>query len=317
MPAAPKRIFQGLVEIYFNWLGSELQDYLAVAQDRLFSISQHSYPVPSCDGEDVTIAEVMNDQYAESTSQFLTQHNTIATLDKAGVEFVVGEGSEAVCNGRGPSVLNVFGTALWAIHQLFEVAAVGVKHWYFHSWGTQTATFSVLVYGNPSAPNTFLVQPIYYGLRLFNMATSHNATMIKTAVTSSNPHVHAFATINSQNVISIAAVHKDLNATSNCTLTISMPLPSNMAAPPDAEVIRLIAPSAMSEYGVSLGGQTYDGSADGMPIGTMAVELVTGTQTQGGVSYEVHLPAVSAFLMRVKLPSQAARHFAQPKVQVE
>ena len=306
-PNAPKRLFQGLVNIGYDWLGSHLDDYLQATAPTLFSISQHSYPVPSCDGEVVRLEEVLDDQYATSTAAFVRQHNTVQTLKALGIEFVIGEGSAAVCSGGpGPIVLNVFATALWVVHELFEVASVGVAHFHFHSWGTETATFSVLVYGNPAAPNRFLVQPLYYGMRLFAMATSHNATMVRTALTSANSHVHAYAAINSLHVLSVVLLHKDLNATGNATVSITVPVTlSPSAAPPTATVIRMLAPSALSEYGVTLAGQTYDNSQDGKPLGAYLDERVEGTTVQGGVLYTVQLSPLSAVLLRLTMPTKA------------
>ena len=278
VPSAPKRLFQGLVTIFFDWLGDDLQDYLASTAPILHSISQHSYPVPSCNGEEVTEKEILDDAYATSTAQFLASHHTIQTLSDAGIEFVIGEGSEAVCNGAGPMTLNTFATALWAIHELFEVAAVGVKHWFFHSWGTDTQTFSVLVYGNPAAPTRFLVQPIYYGLRLFAIATANNATMVKTTVTSSNPHIHAYSTVSNVHTFSLVVLHKDLNATANATISLAFPLSGTA---PLAVLSRLLAPSATAEYNITFAGQTYDGTLDGEPTGRRVDEQVKGSTDHG------------------------------------
>ena len=59
VPNLPKRIFQGLVNIAWDNLRDNLDDYLAhpTIEQSLYSISQHDYPVPSCIGNNVTIPE--------------------------------------------------------------------------------------------------------------------------------------------------------------------------------------------------------------------------------------------------------------------
>ena len=303
VPTVPTRIFQGLVNIAWENLGQNLNDYLSSStiEQSLYSISQHDYPVPSCVGNNVTIADILDDTHASSTSTFLTQHDTIATLAAHNISFVIGEGSDAVCNGEGPMVLNTFSTALWVVDQLFQAAAVGVEHWYFHSWGTDTATFSVIVYGNKAAPDRFLVQPIYYGLRMFAMATAHHTRLIKLATTTStNSHIHAYAMVDTIHRLNVAVVHKDLSTTQPCNVSFSLPFKQAV----NATLIRLLAPSIDSEYGVTLAGQTYDGSVDGMPMGDWVDETLVGVLTATGtVQFDFVIQPLSAVLLGLSLDS--------------
>ena len=303
VPRLPARVFQGLVTIGFQWLQQHLDDFIAAAGPSMFSLSQHSYPVPSCEGQTVTVEQVLQDQFAASPADLLSSQRTLERLRAAGIEFVVGEGSEAVCNGAGPMALNTFATALWALDELFHVAVIGVRHWHFHSWGNETQTFSVLVYGNDRAPQRFLVQPIYYGLRLFSMATAHHARVLNASVAVSNPHLHAYATLGLTDVLSVLLLHKDLNATVNASVSIVVPVSSSSL--PTASVIRLLAPDARAEYGVTLAGQTYDGSEDGLPSGSWQEETVTAEQVTGGALYRLQLSPLSAALMRLQLPKTA------------
>ena len=294
------QMISGIVEIGWDWLANQLDDYLSspTIEESLYSISQHDYPVPSCIGNNVTIADILDDAHSSSTSAFLTQHDTIAKLHAHNISFVVGEGSDAVCNGNGPMVLNTFSTALWVVDQLMQAAATGVEHFYFHSWGTETATFSVLVYGNRAAPDRFLVQPIYYGLKMFAMATSSHARVVQlNTTTSTNSHVHAYAALNTNNRLAVVVVHKDLQATQPTNVTFSLPLKQSATA----RLIRLTAPSIDAEYGVMLAGQTYDGSVDGMPVGDWVDEMVTGTMTATGVQFTFVVQPLEAVMLRMDL----------------
>jgi hypothetical protein len=149
---------------------------------------------------------------------------------------------------------------------------------------------------------------------MFAMATANNATLVKADITSSNPHIHAWATVSSVHTFSLVVVHKDLNATSNATLSITIPLTGTA---PTATLMRLLAPSAMSEYNVTLAGQTYDGSVDGEPIGRRVEETVQGTTVQGGVRYQLTVSPVSAVMLRMQLPSKVDSRRLQRGVRVE
>ena len=316
VPNLPKRIFQGFATCCaWDWVASDLADYISnpTIESSLYSVSEHDYPVPSCDGERVTIADILNDAYSSSTSQFLKQHDTIAMLRQHNISFVVGEGSEAVCNGDGPMVLNTFATALWVVDQLFLAASVGVEHFYFHSWGTDTATFSVLVYGNRAAPDRFLVQPIYYGIKLFGLATANHARIINmTGMESTNRHIHAYAALASgTNELTVTVVHKDLNATGRAYIEFSLPLSHST----NATLIRLVAPTIESEYNVTLAGQTYDGSVDGSPIGAWKEESVsTVGPTNGTVSFGFYVDPLSAVMVRIMMSASEGDELVKQSV---
>ena len=157
----------------------------------------------------------------------------------------------------------------------------------------------MIVYGNEAAPDRFLVQPIYYGLKMFSLGTSHWARIVDLSVVSStNSHVHAYAALHADSRLSVAVVHKDLNATQPTNVTFSLPLNSSV----EARLIRLMAPSIDSEYGVTLAGQTYDGSKDGKPIGEWMDEVVTGTMTASGqVQFQFVVQPLSAVLLWLRL----------------
>ncbi|MDB5896879.1 MAG: hypothetical protein JWP41_481, partial [Ramlibacter sp.] len=63
-----------------------------------------------------------------------------------------------------------------------------------------------------------------------------------------------------------------------------------------AAIKRLIAPSFGAKSGITLGGQTFDGSRDGRPVGTERREATTA---KNGV-FEVAIGPTSAFLLTLK-----------------
>ena len=182
---------------------------------------------------------------------------------------------------------NVFGAALWGADILFNMAAVGVSHWDLH--GGPGGWYAAVTYPPPyalDAPPT--VHPVFYGAWLFSDAAANASQVMAASVESSNPLIVAWVTrANSSDstvaggsvagsVWKVAVLHKDLNATQNASVSVSLP-PSLWDGAPRlaAAFLRTLkAPGGpYATSGVSFGGQTFDGSPDG----TLQGELVTTT----------------------------------------
>ena len=125
----------------------------------------------------------------------------------------------------------------------------------------------------------------------FTEATAGNSSILAAAVNSTNALVKLWALgAGAGGVFRVLAIHKDYNATANATISVA---PPPGLAPQPAGLQRLLAPSVSSPYGVSWGGQTFDGSAAGLPVGPRVVEAVP--VTNGGFTFA--LPPASAALL--------------------
>jgi hypothetical protein len=109
-----------------------------------------------------------------------------------------------------------------------------------------------------------------------------------TLTTPTQANIKAWATIDANQTIRLLLLNKDQNA--------SGPVSIALAGYGQATITRLTAPSFSSTTGVTLAGQTFDGSADGTPQGTAYSEIA---QPSSGV-YTIALPAVSAALITLQ-----------------
>jgi hypothetical protein len=62
-----------------------------------------------------------------------------------------------------------------------------------------------------------------------------------------------------------------------------------------ATLVRMHAPSLTSSTGITLAGQTWQGSTDGKPVGQLATEMVPSD----GTTFSVMLPALDAVVVTI------------------
>jgi hypothetical protein len=83
----------------------------------------------------------------------------------------------------------------------------------------------------------------------------------------------------------VAIINKDVSATG--TVTIKVPGYGS------GTVLRMKAPSFKAQNGITIGGQTFDGSKDGKPRGKRMSETVNGNKG----TFQVSVGPTSAFLL--------------------
>ena len=105
--------------------------------------------------------------------------------------------------------------------------------------------------------------------------------------------------------LKVLLVAKDLDASGSATVSVTLDgiAPSDAAAK-SAHIVRLSAGSAAAKTGITLAGQTFDGTSDGTPSGRRAVEKVEGKVVDGKLTYAVQLPPLSAAMLVVDPPAR-------------
>jgi hypothetical protein len=82
-------------------------------------------------------------------------------------------------------------------------------------------------------------------------------------------NLKAWATVDASGVPRLVVINKDKSLTGSVTVTL--------AGYNHASVLRLLAPAYTSTTGVTLAGQTFDGSTDGKIQGEQVEEAINGT----------------------------------------
>ncbi len=225
----------------------------------------------------------------------------------AGKPFRMAEMNSLSSSGQD-GVSNAFEAALWAADTMFEFASVGISGVNFHSnnWNSfnQWDAYAAFHFDVPQsqyvaskaiappagtqfAPQYSLreVQSLYYGMLLFAQATAHQANLLPVTI-KTTANLKAWATLDpTTHAVNVLVLNKDQSASGVVKLAI--------AGYGTGVVTRMMAPSFSSKTGITLGGQTFDGSQDGKPVGIAYGETVNA---EGG-TFTVASGAASAFLL--------------------
>ena len=259
-------------------LGGFLRD-----EPRVRVATVHAYPLKHCGTTPVTIAELLSDQSSHGLAVQLAP--LVADADAHHVPLRVDEINAVSCGGQR-GVSDTFGSALWALDTLFELAKLGV--------------YGVNIQSVPNTINEMLgaslhrgtwkvrVHPEYYGLMMFAQAAPPGSRVL--TVTGPVPvGVKVWATHDPDGHVRIVVINKHLRATETVRLRIG---PGHGTA----SVQQLRAPSVGAKTGVTLGGQTFGATTStGVPEG----RSTAGTLAPQDGTYVVHVPGASATMLTV------------------
>ena len=268
------------------------------------SASAHFYPTTSCGHNPVTALQLLSDDYAQREARFITRQRLVEQVGALGVPLVIGEGNTASCFGA-PNVSNSYASALWTVDTLFNMADVGVTGWSFTVGGLYHDDSPYHVPVNDSAwqfydcsdDNRVVVQPMYYAFRLFNLATANYGALLHTRINSTDPLVKVWPVRSTATgTINVVVLHKNANATAAATVSIALGVHESQYAL-TATIIRLHSDGGLNaQFGVSLAGQTYDGSVDGKPVGARTEEQL---KREVGAPFVFHVQPLDAVMLSI------------------
>jgi hypothetical protein len=210
-----------------------------------------------------------------------------------GMKYIVDEmntNAQDVSSGTAPS--SEFQAALWALQTCFMFASGGIDGVNIHGNFDPDATFNMasisMTAGTPNTYSLTIVRPIYYGLLAFQMATANTGTIYPTNITAgTSSAVSAFDTVDKTGVERMTLVNLDEVNSGNVSVTPNSTYSS-------ATVCYLTASSYTNTNGVTLCGQTFDGSTNGAIQGTVSYTTITPS---GGV-YAIPLAVTQAAIVK-------------------
>jgi hypothetical protein len=182
---------------------------------------------------------------------------------------------------------DAFSAALWSIDTMFEYVKAGVDGVNWEAEGGNFCSPFIFNRSTVDGMNTFTLKtatPLYFGLLFFQAATGRAAKLLPVDV-DTHANLKAWATVDEAGRTRLAIINKDLKAQGSVTF--------QMPGHRQATVARLLAPSYTSLTGVTLGGQSLDGSEDGKLLGAEKTETIRGNNGQ----FELSMPVTSAALV--------------------
>ena len=327
VPDLPLRIFQAGAFSSDEW-DAQLPALVALYPGVFTNAALHFYPTTHCGGNIVTVAQLLSDAYARMEADYVRTSGLVRALQRAdaAVGLVVGEGNSASCFGA-PGVSNSFASALWTLDSLMQAAGVGLRGWSFTVgglWGSASeygipVTDAAWQYTSFEEDGALVVEPMYYAMRMFAMATSNHSTLVHAVVHSTtNAQVKLWAAASATH-LSVVAIHKNLSSTVLTDTTVCVGGGGGEGGGEGGDggwggvwgrLVRLVVMqgNASAEFGIVMGGQTYDGSVDGEPVGS---EEVVSLQADDAGCFRWLLEPISATLLSI--PLQPAADAAGPR----
>jgi len=191
-----------------------------------------------------------------------------AAAHQAGRIFRMGE-INSIGGGGVAGISDTFSSALWSIDIMFNYLINGMDGVNWHSGQyTRYALFEFKPYTYNGTTTFPLVQvnPLYYGLLVFAQMAGRDAKLLPvTTVTNSN--VSIWATVDNTSTAHVIVINKDETDTGDVQIT----LPGYTTG----TVRYLSAANYSATNGVTLGGQTFDGSTDGTIQGSPTSTTIT------------------------------------------
>lgn len=257
--------------------------------------SLHYYPLHCCA---VTPPNYLITNSANQGASIMS--SSVASAHAAGSLFRIGEMNSVGWSGQG-GISNTFQSALWILQNAFAYAAKQVDGINIHgNWlpGTNTSCPGSLDCYSPAIitvtqgfPNQFTlthVNPIYYGMLAFQMATGNEAKIYPTTVTSgTSTQLIAWDTIDNTATERMVLINEDALVSGSVKV-----VPVGKYS--HATVCYLTADSYAATSGVSLCGQTFDGSTDGTIQGAASYTRIS---PNSGI-YSIPLRAAQAAIVR-------------------
>lgn len=287
-PAAP--VFSGGNPTETGWLDSKLTGFITSEASTLSMVNLHHYPGDHC-GTDTVATDFLLSSYALTggPTSPANIYPYVSAASGAGLYNVrIGELNSVACGGQS-GVSDGFQSALWAMDIMFAYGHAGVTGVNFFTVRQEDGSsyspfdFNTTV-GTTNSWTVHKINPMYYGLLMGAQAMQKESSFVSQTLTTSD-RISAWSMKDNTGVIRVLLINKDESHSG--TVSISL------AGYGNGNLSRLMAPTMNSNTGVTLAGQTFDGSTDGSIQGATWSETILPSSG----TYTVTLPKVSAALL--------------------
>lgn len=254
------------------WWPAVEASFLPAFAPRLRAFVQHRYALTACRGAAPTPEALM----AASTTWDTANDTALLTaVADAGLRFVLGEGNTVSCNGSA-GVSDVFASALYAVDASLSAAAANVSAYKWHGMGDPAPlfTYQPVFYDAASlvAPGVDAAapRPLFLGLWALADAGLPGGTPLRVEAASSNAQLLRGWALRpaSGGAPRVVVVHKD-GAAPAAAVSIAPPAARCAAGQVARAALLLPGTGGLSARGgCSYASLTFDGTADGVPVGS-------------------------------------------------
>ncbi len=225
---------------------------------------------------------------------------SINTCISKNIPFRLAEANSIASSGT-PGVSDAFGSALWSIDFMFELAKAG-------SAGINIMNASGSIY-SPFTYGPLTVNPVYYGMLMFARCVQNGAQLLNVSPQyNASPNIKTWACKDANNIIRVLVINKGLTTTdiSSTNVTISIPAANAVAKKYDlvvsasgSGIVGALGQTVSSGATFSIAGQSVS-NTDGSLQGTLAYTTLQPTNN----SYTISMPAASVSYIETQATNQ-------------
>eukprot|EP00898_Chlorokybus_atmophyticus_P001127 jgi/Chlat1/2014/Chrsp158S02305 len=291
---------------WLPYLPSFIDTYMTGPNRLSSTFSWHYYSMGKCSQPDYnfTLTDLMtrpkNPTYLVPLIQKLNNVNAHAWITEHGT---------ASCGGVG-GVSDTFAAAIHEVHSLLMLASDGFE---MTCLTTNTGAYTPFIAAYRvwnGVRDPWQVRPVYYSAIIAAETLRSGAKVEELTITDPNapPELEAWAVYSTDGSYALRVVLV-YNALSNTPyaqrpqVQVSFDLPESRSAVP---VKRLVCDSSWNTYGITWGGQTYDGSVDGKLVGTVRKENAVGPTLVGTNTYRYTVAIRPAEVAMLYFPPRPA-----------
>jgi len=272
----------------------------ATASTRPALLSDHYYPLSSCDGERPSLGELASPLLRTHEDDILSRLQAIER--EARIPLAIDESGSISCHGE-PGVSNSFESSLWATDWIVRAMGAGIAGLYFHDLLTEPGAYSPLVLPSTAsrasgahAAADLHANPDWYALLLTSSLPGSTPVAARVG---GDPDLTAAAFAGSAGTSApLRLVLVDFAAPSAQPLVVHLRVPASVTG---GSVLRLMAPSSASLADVQLGG------AQATVSGTWRASAPLPGLYGSPPALSLELPASSAALVTFDSESRAAK----------
>ena len=275
-------------------------------------VTMHDYPL-GLDPNDPTklnnyLSKYLSNNYTNDAVSNLSTGlaPSINTSKGKNVPFRLAE-ANSIAGGGTLNASDAFGSALWAMDYMFELAKAGAAGIDIMTAGGTTTYYSPFTYSSTfvASGQKVRVNPIYYGMLFFANATQNNAKIMditsQASISESSNNLKVWATKDANNTLRVLVINRGISLTDVSSKTITLTLPgAKMPAKKydllatGGSVTGAIGKTVVSGASFTIGGQTIS------PIdGTLTGTATNTSINSANETYTITLPAASASILEI------------------
>ena len=220
---------------------SWVSQFIEATGDSLVLVTRHYYADGPAGAPQVSLARLLRS--ASNAEQMLGSMRAIS--ERFHLPFRVSE-TNSIFNEGQSGVSDAFGSALWGLEFMFQVAEAGGEGINFH-----TGDAKVYTPIGPGPDGQHVARPLYYGILMFK-ETVRGAELIPVQLMAADGNMAAYATRTSDGTLRVCLINKALNKGARIGIEVGHEFQS-------ASLLRLTAPSAEARTDVTFGGSAVDG----------------------------------------------------------